>query len=214
LVPDEPDNACLHQCGKCTQTVSEEDTPRRGDEESPSGITNKLTSRRPKKQGVLVSLSGYIFFVDFHSKNKYPDMLPSNSLFFTHPISYVRQYVQVYKLHTQAVSAETAEKRARQIDEARKRREYLRAHDMEQPGLFGFGTVEQEEAAEKRKVREEEKKTIYNEKRIYEEMMKRRAMELGVGDVEAAPVPAASEKRVYLDFEGKPVPVKKWFGIW
>jgi hypothetical protein len=151
-----------------------------------------------KKQSVLVSLCGYIFYADFHSKNKYPDMLPSGSLFFTHPLTYLSQYVQVYKLHTEAVSAETAEKRRKQIDDARKRREYLRAHGMEKEGLFGFGTIEQDEDAKK----------IKEEKRIIEELRRRERFAEGIDDRIVD-----DEAGVYADFEGNKKPIKKWLGI-
>jgi hypothetical protein len=150
------------------------------------------------EQGVLVSLTGYIFYADFHSKNKFPDMLPAGSLFFTHPLTYFRQYASVYRLHVEAVSAETAEKRRKQIDDARKRREYLRAHGVEKEGLFGFGTVEGDEA--KRKLKEE--------KRVLDELVRRERIANGIDDRVAD-----EEKGFYTDFEGNKKPVKKWLGI-
>jgi hypothetical protein len=149
-----------------------------------------------------VALSGYIFFYDFHSKNKYPDMLPPGSLFIRHPLQYLSQYAQVYKLHVEAVSRETAEKRAKQVDDARKRREYLRAHGLEKPGLFGFGTMEQEEAAKK----------VKEDKRILDELRRRELEALGAEDGAVGREAAATG--VYNDFNGKKREAKKWFGIW
>jgi hypothetical protein len=124
-------------------------------------------------------------------------MLPPGSLFIRHPLQYMGQYAQVYKLHVEAVSRETAEKRAKQVDDARKRREYLRAHGMEKPGLFGFGTVEQEEAAKK----------VKDDKRILEELKRRELEAVGVDEQVIATAP-------YNDIDGKKRDVKKWFGIW
>jgi hypothetical protein len=137
-----------------------------------------------------LSLTFYIFLTDFRTKNKYPEMLPSGSMFFTHPFSYLSQWLEVYKLHTEAISAETAEKRQRQIDEVRKRREYLRAHGLEKEGFLGLGTVEGDE-------------------------YRRRKEEGEQGVVEGMGVEGRQEGG-FRDFEGEVTrkPVKKWFGIW
>ncbi|KAF2431094.1 hypothetical protein EJ08DRAFT_611324 [Tothia fuscella] len=153
--------------------------------------------------GTLLSLAGYIFLTDFHSKNRFPDMLPPKSMFFSHPFQYLRQYAQVYRLHVEAVSRETAEKRARQVDDARKRREYLRAHGMEKPGLFGFGTVEQDEQAKK----------LEEDKRVLDELRRRELESLGDGETEGG-VPVNARSGEYVDFEGNKKQPKKWFGIW
>lgn len=71
----------------------------------------------------------------------------------------------MYKLHSEAYMAEQQEKRARALDEARKRKEYLIAHGIEKEGLFGFGTVEGDARKEKRR-RDRE---AMDEERIREE---------------------------------------------
>ncbi|QDS74638.1 hypothetical protein FKW77_009201 [Venturia effusa] len=99
---------------------------------------------------VLVSLTGFVILTDFKTKNKFPELLPPSSMFWSRPISFVKQYFAVYKLHSNAYMAEQREKRARMMDEARKRKEYLIAHGIEKEGLFGFGTVEGDARKEKR----------------------------------------------------------------
>jgi hypothetical protein len=130
-------------------------------------------------------------------------MLPQGSLFFTHPLSYIRQYFSVYKLHVEAVSAETAEKRRKQMDESRKRTEYLRAHGMEKENIFGFGTVEQDEARAKAK----------EEKRILEELVRRQRIADGIDERIVDEKVVVEDASTYTDFEGKKRPVKKWLGI-
>ena len=80
--------------------------------------------------------------MDFHSKNKYKELVPPGSLFWSHPFQYISQYAQVYKMHKQAETAENLMKKQRKQDEVRKRREYMRAHGIEHEGPYGMGTVE------------------------------------------------------------------------
>lgn len=99
-------------------------------------------------------MTGFVLLTDFKTKNKFPELLPPSSMFWSQPISFTRQYFAVYKLHSDAYMAEQQEKRARQLDEARKRKEYLIAHGLEKEGLFGFGTVEGDARKEKRRERQ------------------------------------------------------------
>lgn len=46
--------------------------------------------------------------------------------------------------------AEQQEKRAKTLDEARKRKEYLIAHGIDKEGILGFGTVEGDQRKERR----------------------------------------------------------------
>lgn len=117
---------------------------------------------------MLVSLTGFVLLTDFKTKNKFPELLPQSSMFWSHPISFVKQYFAVYKLHSDAYMAEQQEKRARNLDEARKRKEYLIAHGIEKEGIFGFGTIEGDARKEKRRresqaLGEERLREEYNE---------------------------------------------------
>lgn len=86
-------------------------------------------------------------------------------MFWSNPFSFVQQYFAVYKLHSEAYMAEQQENRARNLDEARKRKEYLIAHGIEKEGLFGFGTVE----GDARKERRRREREAASEERIREE---------------------------------------------
>ncbi|TID21825.1 Vacuolar import and degradation protein 27 [Venturia nashicola] len=142
---------------------------------------------------VLISLTGFVLLTDFKTKNKFPELLPQGSLFWSNPFSFVQQYFAVYKLHSAAYMAEQQEKRARNLDEARKRKEYLIAHGIEKEGLFGFGTVEGDARKEKR--RREREATV--EERIREEDKE----ELIGGNVNETREETAKK-------------ANKWFGIW
>lgn len=109
-------------------------------------------------QSILISLTGFVLLTDFKTKNKFPELLPPGSLFFSNPISYIQQYFSVYKLHSSAYLAEQQEKRARGLDEVRKRKEYLIAHGIDKEGILGFGTVEGDARKEKRAKQQEEYK--------------------------------------------------------
>ncbi|KIW06792.1 uncharacterized protein PV09_02472 [Verruconis gallopava] len=153
---------------------------------------------------ILVALAGATFYIDFHSKNKYPDLLPPASLLWSHPIEYMSQYAQVYKMHKQEEAAENLKKRQRKQDEVRKRREYMRAHGIEHEGPYGLGTVEGDEY---RKKMEEEREHLSLEEQAREELVRslraQRAREQEILD--------ADEVR---GFDGERRKVKKWFGIW
>ena len=50
------------------------------------------------------------------------------------------RYVEVYKLHTAHLSAETAERRRKAVEDAQKRSRYRRAHGIESTtGVMGLG---------------------------------------------------------------------------
>lgn len=155
--------------------------------------------------GVLFMFAGWAFLLDFWSKNKYPELLPAKALFFSHPIQYLRQYGRVYRMHVEALSAETAEVRRRSGDDVRRRKEYLRHHGMEEESVlarWGFGV--EETPREKRQ-------------REIDETLARKAVE-GAGGVVPQQKMGVDRERGdeegYRDFDGEKRRVKKWFGIW
>jgi hypothetical protein len=142
--------------------------------------------------------------MDFHSRNKYPDLVPHSSLFFSHPFQYISQYMQVYRMHKQAETAENMAKKQRKQDEVRKRREYMRAHGIEHEGPYGMGTVEGDEY--RAKMEEERAQWSIEEKareEVAAELRERRRAEAEVSDGEEV-----------RGFDGERRKVKKWFGIW
>ena len=135
-------------------------------------------------------------------------------------MQYLRQYASVYKMHVEAVSAETAEVRRRKAEDARRRREYLKHHGLLEEkggvadtplGRLGLGLEPTPE--EKAQLAVEEKR------RVVEAALARKAVE-GAGGVvpekyrEVGDGGAEEEGDLgYGDFDRRRR-VKKWFGIW
>ncbi|KAH7054606.1 hypothetical protein B0J12DRAFT_709980 [Macrophomina phaseolina] len=145
---------------------------------------------------VLFSLAFYTFLMNFLTTTPYRDLLPARSELLTHPFRSLHQFLTVYKMHAEHVSAETAEKRKRKVEDVDKRAEYRRAHGLESEeggilkGWLGEG----------------------REKKM--EVVPAEGVE---ADVDAQSPIAKEEQEGFRDFEGKPVqkrPVKKWLGIW
>lgn len=89
-------------------------------------------------QGTLFSLAGFTFVNNFKRTSKFADMLPNASDLFFHPIAFTRTCLEVFKLHTAEVSAETAARRMQKVEDVRKRGEYRKAHGLETEGLGGW----------------------------------------------------------------------------
>jgi hypothetical protein len=155
-------------------------------------------------QSILLSLAIATFYMDFHSKNHYKELVPPGSLFWSSPFQYLSQYAQVYKMHKQAETAENMQKKQRKQDEVRKRREYMRAHGIEHEGPYGLGTVEGDEYREKMK---EEREAMSAE----ELALENQADELRAQRAREVELMGGNEVR---GFGGETRKVKKWFGIW
>lgn len=141
-------------------------------------------------------------YASFHnpSTNPYYDLLPPGSEFFRHPFATTKQYVEVFKLHTQHISQETAARRQSQNDDVQKRKEYRKAHGIRGPQLpFGLGSDPQPAPA--KMVGE-----IGEAQTVREDEVGPASDVVGMG--------AKEPEQVYTDFEGKKRPVKKWLGIW
>ena len=72
------------------------------------------------------------------------DMLPPAKDFLSHPLSFVSQYMEVYRLHTARISAETAERRKKKLDDIAKRSKYRKAHGLENDEGFGGWTARED----------------------------------------------------------------------
>ncbi|KAL8694389.1 MAG: hypothetical protein Q9218_000955 [Villophora microphyllina] len=68
-------------------------------------------------------------------------MLPAAQEFWSHPFSFITTYGHVYKLHTDHISAETAERRKNKVDDVQKRSRYRKAHGLEKEQGFGGWTA-------------------------------------------------------------------------
>lgn len=82
---------------------------------------------------------------NFKRTSKFADMLPPASDLFFHPISFTRTCIEVLRLHTAEVSAETAERRKRKVEDVAKRSEYRKAHGLETAGFGGWTAKTDEE---------------------------------------------------------------------
>lgn len=162
-----------------------------------------LTS--PSLQGILLSLTFYTILQNFHHNTPFLHLLPPTSMLLTNPFAYVAQYARVYRLHVEHTSAETAERRRRRVDDARKRREYRKAHGIPDTGFGGWSAKQADE--------KEEGAVVGGDAEVAAVV----AEGVGPDPVKAAEYAEQAEKvgaGVYTDFEGRKKPVKKWLGIW
>lgn len=151
-------------------------------------------------QGVLFSLATTMFIQNFKATSPFADMLPPPRQLLTSPITFFSQWLEIYKLHVEHNSNLVAEQRRRKVEDVQKRSQYRKAHGLEGEngdgeggkGLFGW-------SAREKAPREEG------------DLQSPIAVDAVVPGGTAA---AAAEGDVYVDFEGKKRPVKKWFGIW
>lgn len=168
----------------------------------PKKKTAWLTTPPHPQQTVLLTLAFSAVINNLQRTSPYASDLPPTSLFFRHPLRFLGQYFEVYKLHTAYISAQTAERRRKKVEDVQKRAEFRKAHGMDQGEGFGGWTARKEGerlgpalemgAAEASPMAEER----------------------GAGAVAEERGVVADGKGVYTDFEGRRKPVRKWLGIW
>ncbi|KAL8945230.1 MAG: hypothetical protein Q9211_000240 [Gyalolechia sp. 1 TL-2023] len=145
--------------------------------------------------GVLFSLAAIISVENFHRSTPYIDMLPAGKEFWSHPFKFVATYGHVYKLHTDHVSAETAERRKKKVDDVQKRSRYRKAHGLENEQGFG-GWIAKSDAES-----------------LGPALPSQDISGQAPNIVESQPAPTGGE-----DDQSTPVrkrrPVKRWLGIW
>lgn len=128
-------------------------------------------------------------------------------MFFSHPIAFLSRYAQVYNLHSQYISIQTAEYRKNKVDDVRKRAEFRKAHGLnEAEGVFGgWSARDDKSGGEKVQSKEGEAlAAVGNEMAVGKES----------GALAAAAVDKEGAEEIYTDFEGRRKPIKKWLGIW
>lgn len=127
-------------------------------------------------------------------------------MFFSHPIAFLSRYAQVYNLHSQYISIQTAEYRKNKVDDVRKRAEYRKAHGLnEAEGVFGGWSARDDKSEGQVKSKEGEAlAAVGNEMAVGKES---KALAAAAVDKEGA-------EEMYTDFEGRRKPIKKWLGIW
>ncbi|KAH0381330.1 hypothetical protein KCU92_g7024, partial [Aureobasidium melanogenum] len=155
---------------------------------------------------ILISLAFFTWLNNFLTNTPYLDQLPPNNMFFSHPIAFLSRYAEIYNLHSQYVSIQTAELRRNKVDDVRKRAEFRKAHGLnEEEGVFGGWTAR--DGGEK-KDEGEVLGAVGNEMPVSKEVQKEREV------LEATTVDKEGAGETYTDFEGKKRPIKKWLGIW
>ena len=126
-------------------------------------------------------------------------------MFLAHPFSFLARYWEVYQMHVDHVSAETAERRKQKVEDVRKRSEYRKAHGLETGGLGGWEA----------KREGEEMGPALREGGDVSHNVSRSETNLDLTAAAVGTVEAPSEQETYVDFEGRKQPArKKWFGIW
>ena len=151
-------------------------------------------------KSILISLAFFTWLNNFLANTPYLDQLPPNNMFFSHPIAFLSRYAQVYNLHSQYISIQTAEYRKNKVDDVRKRAEYRKAHGLnEGEGVFGGWSARDDKSEVKQG---EVLGAVGNE------------MVVGKESVAEAAVDKEGAEEMYTDFEGRKRPIKKWLGIW
>ncbi|KAK6006127.1 hypothetical protein QM012_006537 [Aureobasidium pullulans] len=159
---------------------------------------------------ILISLAFFTWLNNFLTNTPYLDQLPPNNMFFSHPIAFLSRYAEVYNLHSQYISIQTAELRKNKVDDVRKRAEFRKAHGLnEGEGVFGGWSARDGGAVEKKDEAEEVLGVVGNGVSGAKDVQKEReVLEATAVDREGA------GGETYTDFEGKRRPIKKWLGIW
>ncbi|KAK5168330.1 uncharacterized protein LTR77_006899 [Saxophila tyrrhenica] len=155
---------------------------------------------------ILITLVIAVQIGDFIHTTPYADLLPPRSMFLVHPWSFLGRYAEVYRMHVDYISAQTAERRRQKVEDVRKRGEFRRAHGLEgEEGVFGAWTAKGDAEVMGPGMREGGGGGVGGG---------REGMARGQGEEVREEAQAGQE--TYVDFEGKlrPVERKKWLGIW
>lgn len=163
----------------------------------------------PAQQSILISLAFFTWLNNFLANTPYLDQLPPNNMFFSHPIAFLSRYAEVYNLHSQYISMQTAEYRRNKVDDVRKRAEYRKAHGLnEAEGVFGGWSARDDKSGEQgvKQTEAEVLGAVGNEMPVAKESQSVAAA--------AAAVDKEGAEEMYTDFEGRRKPIKKWLGIW
>lgn len=150
--------------------------------------------------------------MSFLTSTPYREQLPSGSDFFNRPFSALGQFTDVYKRHVAYETELVASKRRKKLEDASKRKEFLKEHGVEPGFLTGtwmdkFGTVEGDAAKAKREGKEGE---------VAADVQSPVAMQAMGGDA----VGVVREDADEAGGPGEEQPrkerkkVKKWLGIW
>ncbi|KAI9738494.1 MAG: hypothetical protein M1818_005391 [Claussenomyces sp. TS43310] len=143
--------------------------------------------------GTLFSLATFTFITNFRQTSKFGDMLPPASDLFYHPVAFTRSCMDILKLHTAAVSAETAQRRQRSMDDVAKRGTFRKAHGLETDSFGGWTAKDETPVVESDETIGADGQT-------------------SAGAVANADDGGLQEHTRNQQRERRPI--KKWFGIW
>ena len=120
-------------------------------------------------------------------------------------MNFLSQYIEVYKLHTAHISAETAERRRKKVDDVSKRSAYRKAHGLDKEQGFGgwMARGEGEESGTGMKV----------DGAVGSEIGGPTAAETG-NSMSPVSSDSGAGDAVYRNLGGEKKPLKKWLGIW
>ena len=167
--------------------------------------------------GTLFSLAGFTFVDNFRRTSPFAHLLPAARDLVWHPWSSVRACVEVLRLHTAYVSAQTAERRKTRLDDVQKRRDFRDAHglpaDQGLPALRGAPVPSPSlSSPSSNHEKEDEARALGRERAAASPSQ---LLHTTASPVANEPESASSaDAAVYTDWEGKRRPVKKWLGIW
>jgi hypothetical protein len=155
-------------------------------------------------------LTGGIWIGDFLHSTPYMDLLPPNSMLFAHPFTFMGRYIEVYQMHSEHVTAQTAEMRRQKVEDVKRRSEFRKAHGLEDQDESKFGgwtaKSDDEVLGPTPTMREGGQVPAPVQSSIATDL----TQPTPANALAAKPAP-----EVYVDFEGKTQPAqKKWFGIW
>jgi hypothetical protein len=98
-------------------------------------IINHLA--KSPRQSTLFSLAVFVFVTNFKQNSPFADMIPPWTDLFAHPIAFWRRWIDIIRMNTAHVAAETQERRTRKVEDVAKRAQFRKAHGLE--GGDGFG---------------------------------------------------------------------------
>lgn len=151
--------------------------------------------------GTLVLLACITAFEQWRLATAFREQLPAVSDFLSQPLTAISQAWEVYGMEAAKISAETAERRRRGVEDVQKRSTYRIAHGLEDENSQGMGGW-----------------TAKSDEETLGSGAKARAVGRPVGvepgqEVETTGV-VRDEERSEALYDNRKKPVKKWLGIW
>ncbi|KAI4187365.1 MAG: hypothetical protein L6R41_002868 [Letrouitia leprolyta] len=159
--------------------------------------------------GVLFSLAAIVSVENFHRSTPFVDMLPPGREFWSHPFKFAAAYGHVYKLHTDHISAETAERRQKKADDVQKRSRYRKAHGLEDQQGFGGWTAKSDAELLGPALPSQD-----FSRQVGSPVKDTSAPDNAEISPEAAPTAVEDDHSAYVEPARRKRPVKRWLGIW